>query len=131
MQKPLSGNHKHPAGCSPVSSGQSEKEMLVLGRIAFASPPPRHATTGSTDSQKDCSFPTVPQGKLKKKKKEKSKLSLAARTWGVPTQYILVTRKRCLLTSEEGKLTSAGCGVAGTGSACFGKHCWVRGLHRD
>lgn len=30
--------------------------------------PPCHATTSSTDSQKDCSFPTVPQGKLKKGK---------------------------------------------------------------
>lgn len=48
MQKPLFGSHKHPAGCRPVSSGQSKKEMPVLGRIAFASlpatPPPAALT---------------------------------------------------------------------------------------
>ena len=104
MQKPLSGNHKHPAGCSPVSSGQSEKEMLVLGRIAFASPPPRHATTGSTDSQKDCSFPTVPQGKLKKKKKGKVKAISGCSHLGSPNSIHLGYSEKMLI-NKRGRQT--------------------------
>ena len=57
MQKPLSGNHKHPAGCSPVSSGQSEKEMPVLGRIAFASPPPATPPPAALTARRIAHFP--------------------------------------------------------------------------
>lgn len=45
-------------------------EMPVQGCLAPAAPtdPPFPVTAGNTDSQKDFSFPTAPQGKLKKGK---------------------------------------------------------------